>query len=73
MSKQSAEAFVLLEQIINDNHKVSIEIRGGSSLQYPRYFELTIFRSISNDDHSHYQGETFIDVIQVAAKAEKLI
>lgn len=72
MSKQSAEALVLLEQLVNNNYKISIESRGNSSRQY---FELTLFKSPMNDTslHFHHQGDTFIDVIMTAAKAEKLI
>jgi hypothetical protein len=67
MSKLSAEALVLLEQIAHDNYIVSIK-----KLRNDLY-ELTIFRDMGSDDHSHYNGETFIDVINTAAKAEGLI
>jgi hypothetical protein len=69
MSKQSAEALILLQKLIDINDDtVSI-----NHIDHNNTYELTIWCGKRPDYHSHYVSSTFINVIFAAAKEEGLI
>jgi len=56
MSKASAKAYGILQDLIDNQKIIQIEKKGNK-------YELTVFNSLSFKEHHHFDGENLIEAI----------